>query len=99
MNIKSNNNPQHLLSKSSKIDLSPLDDIKNMGVVGILISNKEEAQEYELFSLIIEPNPISPRNRFAVKLQYRSRDTKDIISFQESLETKISKIIQSIEGR
>ncbi len=99
MNIKSNNNPQHLLSKSSKIDLSPLDDIKNMGVVGILISNKEEAQEYESFSLIIEPNPTSPRDRFAIKLQYRSRDTEDIISFQESLETKISKIIQSIGGR
>ncbi|OYT53860.1 MAG: hypothetical protein B6U72_04535 [Candidatus Altiarchaeales archaeon ex4484_2] len=98
MNMKSNKNPRDILSKSSKIDLSPLEDIEDIGVTGVLISNKEEAQEYELFSLIIEPNPTSPRNRFAVRLQYRSRDTGDIISFQESLEDKITKIIQSIEG-
>lgn len=98
MNIKSNKNPRDILTKSSRIDLGPLEDIKDIGVTGVLISNKEEAQEYELFSLIIEPNPTSPRNRFAIRLQYRSKDTEDIISFQESLEDRIAKIIQSLEG-
>ena len=98
MNIKSNRNPGDILTKSSRIDLSPLEGIKDIGVTGVLISNKERAQEYELFSLIIEPNPTSPRNRLAIRLQYRSRDTEDITSFQESIDNRISKIIQSIEG-
>lgn len=98
MNIKSNKNPRDILAKSSRIDLSSLEGIKDIGVTGVLISNKEEAQEYELFSLIIEPTPTSPRNRLAVRLQYRSKDTEDIISFQQSLEDRITKIIQSLEG-
>jgi len=98
MNMKSDKNPRDILSKSSRVDLSPLDDINDVGVTGVLISNKEVAQEHELFSLIIEPNPISPMNRFTVKLQYRSKDTEDILSFQKSLEDRIAKIIQSIGG-
>lgn len=98
MNIKSDKNPRKILTKSSMIDLGSMEDIKDAGLTGMLISNKYEAPEYELFSLIIEPSPTSPSDRFAIRLQYRSKNTEDITSFQESLEVKITKIIQSLES-
>lgn len=98
-NIKSDKNPIDLLKKSSKIDLSSLAHISGISVDGLLISNKNVAQEYEIFSLIIEPEPTNPRNIFSIKLQYQSKDKENIISFQESLEDIISKIIKSLEDK
>ena len=86
------------MNKSSRVDLSPLADIESVGIDGILISNKNVAQEYEVFNLIIEPEPTNPRNRFSVRLQYQSKNKENIISFYESSEEKIIKIIQSIGG-
>ncbi|ODS36331.1 hypothetical protein BEH94_04165 [Candidatus Altiarchaeales archaeon WOR_SM1_SCG] len=96
MNAKSDKNPIDVLNNSSRVDLSPLADIGGVGVDGILISNKNVAQEYEVFNLIIEPEPTNPRNRFSVRLQYQSKNKENIISFYESLEGKITKIIESI---
>ncbi len=98
LNIKLDKNPQDILTDSSTIDLKSLRDITDVGVTGVLISNKDKAPEYAIFSLIIEPSPNSPRDRFVIRLQYRSRDTKEILTFQKSLEDRLTRIIESIEG-
>lgn len=98
LNIKLDKNPQDILTDSSTIDLKSLMDITDVGVTGVLISNKDKAPEYAIFSLIIEPSPNSPRDRFVIRLQYRSRDTKEILTFQKSLEDRLTRIIESIGG-
>ena len=97
INILSDKNPKDVLNNSLRIDLQPFNEIRNIGLTGVMISNREEVQDNELFSLIIEPSSISPSSKFVVKLQYRSSKTEDIISFQKSLEEKIIAIIKSIE--
>lgn len=98
LNIKSYKNPLDILTYSSRIDLKSLGDIKDVGITGVSISNKDQASEHEIFSLIIEPSPNSPRDRFAIRLQYRSKDTKEILAFQKSLEGRITRIIESFGG-
>ncbi len=98
LNIKLDKNPQDILTNSSTIDLKSLRDIKDVGVTGVLISNKDKAPEYAIFSLIIEPSPNSPRDRLVIRLQYRSRDTKEILTFQRSIEDRLTKIIESLGG-
>ncbi len=95
MNIMLDTNPTDLLTKSSNIDLSSLKDIDNMIISSIMISNSTK-EKYNIFKLIIEPNPVSPSNSFYIKLLYRSREKQKVIFFQNILEDRITRLIKSI---
>lgn len=93
--IETDKNPIELLNKSTRLDYTAMEEIDNLGVIGLRISNMEK--DNILFNLIIEPSKTSPNSRFSVQLQFRSKERDQIKFFNDELEKKILGIIQSLE--
>jgi len=93
--IKTDKDPVELLKKSTRLDFTAFEDIYDLGVIGLRISNMEKNNI--LFNLIIEPNKTSPNSRFSVQLQFRSKEKEKIQFINNELENKILSIIQSLE--
>jgi len=93
--IETDKNPIELLNKSTILDYKAMEEIDNLGVIGLKISNMEK--DNILFNLIVEPSKTSPNSRFSVQLQFRSKERDQIKFFNNELEMKILGIIQSLE--
>lgn len=90
---RSNIRPIDILNNSVSLNRNSLniDNISN-NIVGIRIGGENEAENKQ-FTLSIEPNFVSPNNRFLIRLQYRSKDINDIESFYISLNEKIEALV------
>lgn len=93
--IKTDKNPIELLNKSTRLDCTAFEEINHLGVIGLKIGSMET--DTNLFNLIIEPNKTSPTSRFLVQLQFRSKERDQINVISDVFETRILKIIQSLE--
>lgn len=93
--IETDKNPIELLNKSTRLDYTTMEEIDNLSVIGLRISNMEK--DNILFNLIIEPSKTSPNSRFSVQLQFRSKERDQIKFFNDKLENKILGVIQSLE--
>lgn len=95
--IKSERNPREILNKSSKVNLEPWREVGDINVIGMRVGTWI-SKEHELMSLIIEPSPVSPSNRFVLKLRFQSKEKEKIGSFHTKLNDRVMQVIQSLGG-
>jgi hypothetical protein len=97
MIVKSDETPRRILNGSSKVDLESMRKLIDVDVIGMRIGNAAP-REIEGIELVIEPSPVSPSNRFFVRLRYRSKEIKKIKALYAELDTIILRTMNSLEG-
>ena len=68
------------------------DDIPEVNAIGIRIGGNEPSDK-AFITLTIEPNPVNPNLKTAVKIQYRA-EKQNIIEFYRKLDGKIMKLFE-----
>lgn len=68
------------------------DDIPEVNTIGIRIGGNEPSDK-AFITLTIEPNPVNPNLKTAVKIQYRA-EKQNIIEFHRKLDGKIMKLFE-----
>lgn len=97
MMIKSTKRPREMISKALKINLKPLEDMGEVVVDSFRIVNVSPTEEQGAIRMIIEPNPSNPNTMYLVRLVYRSPKKERIELFHNKLQSRVLKIIQSLE--
>jgi hypothetical protein len=94
---KSDKAPIRILNESSNVNLESLKKILDANVIGVRIGNVAPT-EIEDLDLVIEPSPVSPSNRFLLRLRYRAKEIKKIKALHTELNNVLIGIIKSLEG-
>lgn len=88
--------PNEIFNKFLVEKFQNIKNVPNLNISHIRFSEELVAKENELFNLEILPNRTSPNTRFYLNILKRSRDSKEIIKFQETYEESIKEICKRL---
>lgn len=95
--IESTKPPREMINKALKIDLRPLNGMGKVVVDSFRIINVSPTERQGAIRMIVAPNPSNPNTMFLVRLVYRAPKKEGIELFHKKLQSKVLKVIQSLE--
>lgn len=95
--IRLDRNPREILNEFSKVNLEPFREVGDINVIAMRVGTWI-SKEHELMTLTIEPSPLSPSNRFVLRIRFQSKEKEKIESFHTKLNDRVIQVIRSLGG-
>ncbi len=97
--VKTDKVPSDIINNSVKCDLAEFKKLNNNTKVnGLRIELIDEEYAKESMTLIISPNPSKPKTSFLINFRYTHIEAQPIIDVGRNIDSKILKLLQSLEA-
>lgn len=95
--VKINEETKDILNNSLKDKLpKPIDYLNKLDNTGMRFRTEKSDDENEFFDLLMEPSTTSPKNRFFIRVVFRSKERDKILAINDQFETIIITVLTSL---